>query len=133
MPRVFTSKKQKIGEFGEKIAVVYLLNHGFCIIERNYTKKWGEIDIVAEKDYKVHFIEVKSVSRERNMSKTYQNYRPEENMHPLKLRRIHRTIETYLTDREVPDNVDWQIDLICVYLNPVAKHARVTIMQDIVG
>ena len=133
MPKIFTSKKQKIGEFGENIAVTYLVNHGYCVVERNYTKRWGEIDIIAEKDYKIHFIEVKSVSRERKSTKYTETYRPEENMHPLKLRRMHRTIQTYLTDREIPDDVDWQVDLVCVYLDHAKKQAGIQMMRDIIG
>ena len=64
MPKVFTSETQKKGEIGENIAVKFLMKHNFSIIERNYTKKWGEIDIIAEKSNKLYFIEVKSVSRE---------------------------------------------------------------------
>jgi putative endonuclease len=133
MPKIFTSKKQKIGEFGENIAVTYLVNHGYIVIERNYTKRWGEIDIIAEKDYKIHFIEVKSVSRERKSTKYTKNYRPEENMHPLKLRRIHRTIQTYLTDREVPDDIEWQVDLICVYLDDTQRQAYIKRIDNIVS
>ena len=64
MPKIFTSKTQKTGEIGENIAVRFLVKHGFSILDRNYTKKWGEIDIVAERNKKIYFIEVKSVSRE---------------------------------------------------------------------
>ena len=64
MPKVFTSEKQKIGEIGENVAAKFLMKHGFAILDRNYTKKWGEIDIVAEKDNLLHFVEVKSVVRE---------------------------------------------------------------------
>ena len=60
----FTSDTQKTGEIGENVAVKFLMKHGFAILDRNYTKKWGEIDIVAEKDSKLHFVEVKSVVRE---------------------------------------------------------------------
>ena len=62
MPKVFTSETQKTGEIGENIAVKFLVKQGFSILNRNYTKKWGELDIVAEKAGKIHFIEVKSVS-----------------------------------------------------------------------
>ena len=64
MPKVFTSEKQKIGEIGENIAVKFLMKHGFSVIDRNYTKKWGEIDIIAKKSEKLYFVEVKSVSRD---------------------------------------------------------------------
>ena len=64
MPKVFTSVSQKTGEMGENIAVRFLMKQGYSILGRNYTKKWGEIDIIAEKERKLHFVEVKSVSRE---------------------------------------------------------------------
>ena len=52
----FTSKSQKIGQIGENVASKYLVKHGFSIVERNYTKKWGEIDIVARKEKRIHLI-----------------------------------------------------------------------------
>src|SRR3989337_746171 len=82
MPKIFTSEKQKIGKLGEDIACKFLVKHKFSVICQNYTKKWGELDIVAEKDKKLHFIEVKSVAGEEN------DQRPEENVHPWKVKRI---------------------------------------------
>ena len=61
----FTSKTQKIGEIGEKIAEMFLVKHGFTVIDRNFTHKLGEIDLVAKKSGKLYFFEVKAiVSRE---------------------------------------------------------------------
>ena len=54
MPKIFTSEKQKIGELGENIAVKFLEKHDFFILDRNYTKKWGEIDIISEKNNKLY-------------------------------------------------------------------------------
>ena len=56
MPKVFTSKSQRIGEIGESVACIYLTNHGYRVIGRNYTRKWGEIDIIAEKDEKENVV-----------------------------------------------------------------------------
>ncbi len=133
MPRVFTSRRQKTGEIGETIAAKYLISHGYNVIERNYTKPWGEIDIVAIMDETLYFIEVKTVSRERNASYEYKNYRPEENMNPYKVRKIYRTIEIYLSDRNVPEIMDWQLDLICVYLDPAKRQAKVKRIENIIG
>lgn len=71
MPKVFTSDKQKIGKLGEELAKRFLMKHGYSILEENYTKKYGEIDLIAKKDDIIHFIEVKSiVSHETKVSVT---------------------------------------------------------------
>lgn len=138
MPKVFTSKRQKIGELGETIACIYLKKQGFSIIEQNYTKPWGEIDIVAVKDQKVYFIEVKAVSRERKGSNTVRYgmdddfYRPEENMSRLKLRKLYRTIEIYIKDKKISIDTEWQLDLICVYLNNQKRIGEVKRIENIV-
>ena len=141
MPKVFTSETQKIGEIGENIAVKFLVKHGFSILGRNYTKKWGEIDIIAEKDTRLYFIEVKSVSRETlntfipksfNSSDERYQYRPEDNMHPWKLKRLSRTIQTYLLSKRIPDEKEWQVDLFVVYLSQKERKARVKVVSDII-
>ena len=50
-----------IGQRGEEIAANYLQEHGYCILERNWTNKGRkEIDIIATKDDVVVFVEVKT-------------------------------------------------------------------------
>lgn len=142
MPKIFTSKKQIIGETGEKVAEKFLVKQGFSILDRNYTKKWGEIDIVAHKDRRLFFIEVKSVSRDNlvNVSQaipagrqeTFDKYNPEDNMHPWKLKRLSRTIQTYLLDKKIEDNMEWQVDLLVVYLDLKNKKAKIKVVKDIV-
>lgn len=134
MPKVFTSEKQKIGEIGENIACKFLVKHGFSILERNYTKKWGEIDIVAEKINKLYFIEVKSVSRDLSFvsRETLDEYKPEDNMHPWKLKRLSRTIQTYLLSKNVSDEKEWQVDLLVIFLDLKGKKAKVKVVNDII-
>ena len=135
MPKVFTSETQKIGEVGENIAVKFLMKHGFSILDRNYTKKWGEIDIVTEKGNKLYFIEVKSVSRPDlgNVSQeTLDQYNPEDNMHPWKLKRMSRTIQTYLLNKKITDEKEWQVDLLVVFLDIKNKKARIKVVEDII-
>jgi len=78
--------KKKIGNLGEDIACRFLVKHGYSVLERNYWKKWGEIDIIAKKSKRLYFIEVKSVSCENiaDVSRETDTYRPEENVHPKK-------------------------------------------------
>ena len=120
--------KQKIGKFGEEIAVKHLVKHFFEILDRNYRKKWGEIDIVAKKDGILHFIEVKTVSHE---TKPYKS-NPEENVHFWKRRRLSRTIQTYLADKNVSCETDWQVDSIAVFLNFKTRRAKVRFIENII-
>ena len=135
MPKVFTSEKQKIGEIGENVAVKFLVKHGFSVVDRNYTKKWGEIDIVAEKAQKIYFVEVKSVSRETINDvnrETFDQYHPEDNMHPWKLKRLSRTIQTYLLSKKISEETEWQVDLLVVFLDMKNKKAKVKVVSDII-
>ncbi len=129
--------KRNIGDVGEEVACNYLQKRGDRVVERNYWKPWGEIDIVVERQNKLVFVEVKSVSRESvgGSSQEFASWgriRPEENMHMGKLKRLHRAIQTYLLDHKVPEDKEWQIDLACVYLDSVRKEAKVELLENIV-
>lgn len=49
----------EVGGRGESSAAEYLTGHGYKVLERNWRVKAGEIDIIAEKNGIVHFVEVK--------------------------------------------------------------------------
>ena len=51
--------KTQIGRGGEDRAAEFLCKEGYSVIERNYRKRFGEIDIIAEKDDTLVFVEVK--------------------------------------------------------------------------
>lgn len=51
----------EIGSAGEKVVAQYLTESGYSIIVQNYRKRYGEIDIIAKKNDKIHFIEVKTM------------------------------------------------------------------------
>ena len=130
----FISSSQKIGQLGEDIACKFLMKHGFSILERNYTKKWGEIDVIAKKEDRLYFIEVKAVSCETLPDFKNENTfikRPEENMHPWKLKRLSRTIQTYLIHNRI-GNTPWQFDVLLVYLDLGNRTARVRTIENVI-
>lgn len=129
------TEKQKVGKLGEDIAARYLENKGFSVIERNYLKKYGEIDIVAKNGKILHFIEVKSVSCESfpvNVSRETDHYRPEDNIHPQKLKRLARTIQAYLLSKYQGNEPEWVFDAITVRLNIKTRQARVKFLENLI-
>ena len=130
------TEKRRLGDIGENIACDFLKRMGFEVIERNYLRKWGEIDIVARKANVIRFIEVKSVSCVTTQdspvhgSQETSSYRPEDNMHPWKLKRLARTMQTYMLHKKL--DCDFQLDLITVKMDMATRKAKVEMIENIV-
>jgi len=142
------TKKRKIGDIGENIACRFLEKRGFKIIDKNYWKKWGEIDIVVQKkrslkskilgkysNNNIHFIEVKTVSCENireGITAKIKNYQVDNNVHSWKLKRLFRVFQTYLLDKKISDKVEWQFDIIIVFLDLKENISRIKYLKDII-
>ena len=130
--------KNQVGAQGELIAAHYLQNHGYTILDQNYLKKWGEIDIVARETTKnnnpVHFVEVKTVSYETKgdlfAAVSRGTWRPEENVHQKKIQRLNRTIESWITENNYEG--EWQIDIVAVRMVPREKYATIKVIDNII-
>lgn len=107
------------------MACEFLKQKGYKILDRNYRKKWGEIDIVAKKDDIIHFVEVKSVSR-------VTGYLPEENIHPWKRKRLGRAIQTYLLEKKISEDLEWQTDSLAVFLDFKTRKAKFRFLENII-
>ncbi|MEK7613304.1 MAG: YraN family protein [Patescibacteria group bacterium] len=118
----------EIGASGENIAEKFLKSKGLEIICRNYRKPYGEIDIVARENGVIRFVEVKTVSYETDR-KLSDGIRPEENMHPQKVKRLQRVVQSYVFSHETGE---WVFDLFCVYIDQKTRSARVKWIKDIV-
>lgn len=123
------AKHNEIGKLGEKIARDFLKKKGLRIITCNFYKPYGEIDIVAREKEIIRFIEVKSVSHETNQNVSHETFRPEDNLHPQKMRRLSRVIQAYIISHGTED---WVFDLLCVYINQKTRSAQVKWIKDIV-
>lgn len=124
------SQTSRTGALGEDIACTFLRRKGFKILEMNYRKPWGEIDIIAEKGGEVRFVEVKAVSGDLEMfSRESNSYRPEEQIHPMKLKKIVRTAQLYMAYKE--DDREYQIDAVGVILEPITRKARCRLFEQI--
>ena len=131
------TEKRKLGNLGEDLACRFLMKHDFEVIGRNYLKKCGEIDIIAQKEGTLHFIEVKSVSGEilSNVSgETHDNdaFRPEDNVHAWKLQRLAKTIQIYLLEKNVSPKTLWQLDVITVYIDKKSLKSKISILENVI-
>jgi putative endonuclease len=127
--------RNKTGALGEQVAVTYLKQLGFTIVEQNFLKKWGEIDIIAKRDTDIHFVEVKTVSYETKESLqravSHGTWRPEENVTPQKIHKLNRVIETWI-EEQPQDLVVWQIDVVAVRIVPHEKYATIKYLPNII-
>ena len=80
---------QKIGNAGEKYVEEYVKNLGFIISAKNYRSKYGEIDIIAENNDTILFVEVKTRSENSKV-------RPYEYVDIYKQRKIFITAGIYM-------------------------------------
>jgi len=117
------------GRIGEDIAARFLLKKGYEILELNYRKFHGEIDIIAKDLNEIVFVEVKTVTREMLDTVTRETYRPEDNMHKSKVKTVSRTAELYLIDKKL--NCEWRLDFIAVELDKSSNKAKVRHLKGV--
>lgn len=119
------------GSVGERLAADYLRRKGYTIVRMNYRRPYGEIDIVATKGETIHFVEVKTISRETDagISRETDDYRPEEKVTSAKLRRLQRAISSYITEN--PSIEDYQVDVIGVVLDRENRMARCSLYSNV--
>lgn len=117
-----------IGRLGEELACRFLEGKGFSICDRNYRKKWGELDIVADDAGLIRFIEVKSVSSwEENSTDIH---RPEDNIDPRKVERLKRVIQSYLLSHKKIGK--WQFDFVTVKIDEEGKKAKIAFVENVI-
>lgn len=106
-----------IGKAGEDAAVQYLLSRGYRILDRNYANtvglRLGEIDIVAQKEDEVIFVEVKAAYIEAGREARL----PEWQVNRSKLRKMERAAAVYLKERRLGDQ-DYSFDVVAVTFYP---------------
>ncbi len=90
------------GIVGEKIARRYLKLRLYKILETNYRRRTGEIDIIAKKGSYVVFVEVK-------YRESIEKGLPREAVTPFKQRQIKRTAEMYIVENKVKDDIRFDV------------------------
>jgi len=116
------AKNLAIGEEGEKEARKYLEEKGYKVLERNYKNKYGEIDIIVEKNDELVFVEVRSkIDNDFGI--------PEETVKTKKKEKLKRNALAYTTFKNYEGF--YRIDLVCVVFSKGEDVLRITHYENI--
>lgn len=122
---------KEVGNHGERAVARYLKQRGFRIVDRNVSRKTGEIDVIARKGRTMHFVEVKTVfcsdfPDDRSVNHWYD---PSANLHAKKIRKVVRTSEWYMAEKRWKGEA--QIDGALVWLRSRDMAVRIRYLPQI--
>ena len=122
---------KKIGDMGENYAADYLKRQKYKIIERNYRKRCGEIDIIAEKNGVIAFVEVKT----RHSNTLAQ---PFEAVDRRKQEKIIKTAVNYISENKIDcdcrfDVCEVFVDKDCLKLRKINYYENAFMMESDYG
>ncbi|NJP07016.1 MAG: YraN family protein [Chloroflexaceae bacterium] len=109
--------KRLLGDFGEQSASVYLMRHGYTILDRKWRCPLGEIDLIAREQQQLVFVEVRTRRGRANAA---------ESITPTKQQRLIALAYTYLETHPLTDVTEWRIDVITLNID---QYGRVCQLQ----
>ena len=98
--------RKKFGFEGERLAEKYLKRKGYKIIQKNYRCKLGEIDIIAEQNKVIIFVEVRSKHSEKLGL-------PQDSINTAKIGQISRAALCYIKEKKLIDQT-CRFDVIAI-------------------
>ncbi|MCD4705438.1 YraN family protein [bacterium] len=117
-----TKYNQKLGNLGQKLAVKYLKKKNYQVISKNINFRQGEIDILAEKDNILRFIEVKTRSNLNFGDPIYSITRQ-------KKKHLKNFIALYILKNRIQE--DYRLEYIFILLDKKTKKAKIKHLDDI--
>ncbi|WP_106792848.1 YraN family protein [Aquimarina sp. Aq78] len=108
-----------LGKKGEKMAVDFLIEKGYTILERNYRYLKHEVDIIARKENTVVAVEVKTRS-------TPEFGNPQDFVKPKQIQSLVKVIDHYVTDQDL--DVEVRFDIIAIIKNKLGT--RIEHLED---
>ena len=115
----------EFGFLAENLAARYLEKKGYTILDLNYRKPWGEIDIIASKEGILVFVEVKA------NRKIIAGFEPELRANSSKIVKVVRSARSYLAEKRYSPLQEWQIDVISIGLDEPRDMAKIRHFKNI--
>jgi putative endonuclease len=110
--------RKKLGELGEKLALQHLIDLNYAILHCNWRCRTGELDIIAEDEEILVFIEV----RTRRQTGTFGT--PQESVDVRKQKQVRETAQVYLHHQRKYD-CKVRFDLISVVMSLQTELVRI--------
>jgi putative endonuclease len=101
------AKHNHTGAFGEELAVAYFRQKGYEILHCNWRHRHWEVDIIASKTGKLHFIEIKT-------RRSARFGLPENSISPKKIQNLLNAASVYL--ERYPGWTKIQVDVLSIVL-----------------
>jgi len=114
---------RKLGRLGEKLAKTFLEASGYEVLFRNVRTEYGEIDLIAKRKNRLHFVEVKT-----RRSKTFGT--PEDSITPKKLGHMVNSAEAFFQTYPEYEG-DWQIDVIAILLKTDTTSPEIRLFENV--
>ena len=118
--------RKNVGDYGEQLALQFLQKRGYIIIDRNFSSKYGEIDILAlhsEEPETICCVEVKT-----RLSSVFGE--PEEAVTRDKTKRLHDTACSYFFQNRIEDKI-FRLDILSIFIDQTTKKARIKHLKGI--
>ena len=108
MPSTWT---QSLGRWGEELAAGFLKDNGYTIIAQNLHIGHAEVDLIAQKNEELVFVEVKTRSN-------HHLGRPEDAVDEHKLTHLIEAAQRYSLEEKI--DMPWRIDVIAITGSPTS-------------
>ena len=118
-------KRRDTGILGEKLAQDFLGKNGYHILETNYRCPEGEIDIIAQQEDTLVFVEVRT-------KKNLQFGSPEESITPTKMKRLKAVAAHYGQNRDDLPPL-WRIDVVAIRMDRNGQVSRIELIENAVS
>lgn len=115
-------KRQSLGKKGEELAQAFLKKRGYSVRETNYRCPHGEIDIIADKDSCLVFIEVRTRSSPALGT-------PEESINFIKKEKLRNIALYYLATHSSLPSI-WRIDVVAVEMDRQGQPSRLEVIEN---
>jgi putative endonuclease len=125
MGKDMSLQRKEVGARGEKLAADFLKKRGYRILQKNFRCREGEIDIIAQKDECIVFVEVRT-------KKSTAFGTPEESVTLAKREKLISLANTYIQDYDKPPQ-SWRIDVVAVELTPDNRVSRLEHIENAVS